>query len=133
VLYGWVWCAIWQEEKKFIHFDINLLILDHSWLNEIDIRSVRRSLAGLRIKSINLEISEYKEDSNLNFTIEVKFSVQMSHKKSKPTRDRVADWDFYEFFIYAFFCFLLAKREKLKFIAFKTTSKRLGMCASSSN
>lgn len=90
--YEMIWCymvdlCMLHGKKKFIHFDINLLILDHSWLNEIDIHtkelSVRRSLAGLRIKSINLEISAYGEDSNLNFTSELKLSVQMSHKNPK--------------------------------------------------
>lgn len=63
--YKIIWCYmvdLCKEEKKFIHFDINLLILDHSWLNEINIHRtvllVGQSLASLRIKSINLEKSE---------------------------------------------------------------------------
>lgn len=37
--YEMIWCDLAgkrSREKKFIHFRINLLNLDHSWLNEID-------------------------------------------------------------------------------------------------
>jgi hypothetical protein len=36
-----------NEEKKFIHFDINLLILDHSWLNEINIHTEQCTSIGV--------------------------------------------------------------------------------------
>ena len=95
-----------QEEKKFIHFDINLLILDHSWLNEIDIHTqttTKRSHSTLNKKSINLEeimdkekISIWTLRSNFFFQIECR---RREEKTCRVRREMVFDWIFYEIFM----------------------------------
>lgn len=102
---------------------------DHSWLNEIDIHTtVRRSLAGLRIKSINLEISKVIRRLKLELYDRSKvFSPNVAQKKSsKPTRrDRAADCEFYELFIYVFSD--LQKR-KTKVYCIQNNIKKVGVC-----
>lgn len=73
-------CGAERRKKCREEFDINLLILDHSWLNEIDTHKVLCELSRVCLDKIDrVERNEQIEDLSLEFTTIAGLSLQMSH------------------------------------------------------